>query len=203
MNFPKNYPYDPPGKYSQEAPLSGYLPANHVIDFRFLRPLYHPNIYKDGKLCISILHAPGEDEMSGETAAERWTPAQRVESVLLSIISLLDDAECSSPANVDAGVMLRKDPKSFKELVQKDVEASKADMPEGFVMPEHDIHIHHAEKTDDKDFWYDSDEDNDFGGSDTDAEMTQEEGDEEEEEEDDGEDDEMADGGEEGNDHNT
>lgn len=50
--MPKNYPMSPP-------------------EFRFVRPLFHPNIYKDGKLCISILHAPGEDEMSGELASVR------------------------------------------------------------------------------------------------------------------------------------
>lgn len=49
---------------------------------------------------------------------ERWSPAQRVESVLLSIISLLDDAEVSSPANVDAGVMLRKQPEEYKLMVK-------------------------------------------------------------------------------------
>ncbi|MCJ1285159.1 hypothetical protein MMC26_004497 [Xylographa opegraphella] len=179
MTFPKNYPYAPPG-------------------FRFVKSLYHPNIYKDGKLCISILHAPGEDEMSGELASERWSPAQRVESVLLSIISLLDDAECSSPANVDAGVMLRKNLEEFKKLVRKDVEASKSDIPEGFVMPERDTPVHHFEKNEDKDFWYDSDQEEDFGGSDTDAEMTQDEGDdspdqEEEEEEEEDEDDVIAD----------
>ncbi|MCJ1393824.1 hypothetical protein MMC18_006700 [Xylographa bjoerkii] len=175
MTFTKNYPYAPP-------------------DFKFVKSLYHPNIYKDGKLCISILHAPGEDEMSGELASERWSPAQRVESVLLSIISLLDDAECSSPANVDAGVMLRKNPEEFRKLVKRDVQASKSDIPEGFTMPERDTPIHHVEKTEDKDFWYDSDQEEDFGGSDTDAEMTQDEGDEspdQEEEED--EDDTMAD----------
>merc|ERR1712187_442000 len=47
MKFPSNYPYSPP-------------------EFRFLRPLCHPNIHSNGKLCISILHPPGEDEMSGE-----------------------------------------------------------------------------------------------------------------------------------------
>ena len=73
--------------------------------------------------------------MSGESAAERWTPAQRVESVLLSIISLLDDAECSSPANVDAGVLLRKDLEAYKKRVKQDVDQSKNDIPEGFVMP--------------------------------------------------------------------
>ncbi|KAA6412158.1 MAG: ubiquitin conjugating enzyme [Lasallia pustulata] len=159
MSFPKNYPYAPPG-------------------FKFVRPLYHPNIYKDGKLCISILHAPGEDEMSGESAAERWSPAQRVESVLLSILSLLDDAEVSSPANVDAGVMLRKQPEEYKRLVKHDVEVSKKDIPAGFVMPTHESTIRQIEKDDDREFWIDSEEDEEFGGSDTDAEMTNDEGDE-------------------------
>jgi ubiquitin-protein ligase len=52
LKIPKNYPMSPP-------------------EFRFARPLFHPNIYKDGKLCISILHAPGEDETSGELASVR------------------------------------------------------------------------------------------------------------------------------------
>ena len=166
-------------------------------DFKFVKPLYHPNIYKDGKLCISILHTPGDDEMSGELASERWTPAQRVESVLLSIISLLDDAECSSPANVDAGVMLRKDPAEFKRLVKEDVERSKNDIPEDFAMPDSDVPaVSYIEKPiEDRDFWFDSDAEDGFGGSDTDAEMTQDEGDEspdQEEEEEEEEDTDMA-----------
>ncbi|KAI9930033.1 hypothetical protein ASPWEDRAFT_99354 [Aspergillus wentii DTO 134E9] len=154
MNFPKNYPYSPP-------------------EFRFLRPLYHPNIYKDGKLCISILHAPGEDEMSGELASERWSPAQRVESVLISILSLLDDAEVSSPANVDASVMLRKEPDEYKAIVKGNVEESKKDIPDGFVMPTHESTMNKpAEKVDDEDFWADSDVDDDvFGGSDSDEDL--------------------------------
>ena len=153
MTFPTNYPYSPP-------------------TFQFNRPLFHPNIYADGKLCISILHAPGNDEMSGESAGERWSPAQRVESVLISIVSLLDDAECSSPANVDAGVMLRKDPERFKRRVKEDVEKSKVDIPAGFVMPTHESTAKKPEKPiDDSSFWADSDEEVDFGGSDTDEEM--------------------------------
>lgn len=154
MTFPSNYPYSPP-------------------TFQFNQPVYHPNIYPDGKLCISILHAPGHDEMSGESAGERWSPAQRVESVLISIISLLDDAECSSPANVDAGVMLRQNPKGFKEKVLQDVEKSKADIPAGFVMPTHQSTAKKPEKPmDDPNFWVDSDED-ELGGSDTDEEMNE------------------------------
>lgn len=115
--------------------------------------------------------------MSGETAAERWSPAQRVESVLISILSLLDDAEISSPANVDASVMLRKNPEEYKALVKRDVEASRRDIPEGFVMPTHESTIKRVEE-DDAEFWVDSDEEDGFGGSDTDQEMTNDEDDE-------------------------
>jgi len=171
MTFPSNYPYVPPS-------------------FQFDRPLYHPNIYSHGKLCISILHAPGEDEQSGEAASERWSPVQRVESVLLSIISLLDDAECSSPANVDAGVLLRKDPAGFEKRVREDVEKSKEDIPKGFVMPTHESTAMKPEKAvDDREFWVDSDDEG-FGGSDTDAEMTEgfDDGDEDQEDVEDQED---------------
>jgi ubiquitin-conjugating enzyme E2 R len=152
-----------------------------------MRPLWHPNIYEDGKLCISILHAPGEDIMSGESAGERWSPAQRVESVLISILSLLDDAEISSPANVDAGKMLRDEPEKYKERVKQDVEASKQDVPEGFVMPTYETTKPMAEKFNDDDFWADSDVDEDTfggsdGGSDSDAEMTMDDSDDEEQE---------------------
>lgn len=61
-------------------------------------------VYPDGRVCISILHPPGEDEMSGEDASERWLPTQSVSSVLLSVLSLLADPNTSSPANVDASV---------------------------------------------------------------------------------------------------
>ncbi|KIW00734.1 uncharacterized protein PV09_07718 [Verruconis gallopava] len=153
MTFPRDYPYSPP-------------------TFKFLRPLFHPNIYPDGRLCISILHQPGEDEMSGESAAERWNPSQRVESVLISVLSLLDDAEVSSPANVDAGVMLRKDPEAYKEMVKRDLEASKADIPEGYVMPTAaDAYKTVREPSFNMDDWGDSDEEElDFGGSDSDFE---------------------------------
>ena len=120
--------------------------------------------------------------MSGETAAERWTPAQRVESVLLSIISLLDDAECSSPANVDAGVLLRNNPERYKILVKEAVETSKQDVPPGFVLPTHEASGGRSDaktdKDDDRDFWADSEGEDGFGGSDTDAEMSDEEDDE-------------------------
>lgn len=168
MMFPRNYPHSPP-------------------DFKFTRPLYHPNIYPDGRLCISILHPPGDDEMSGELAAERWSPVQRVETVLLSILSLLDDAETSSPANVDAGVMLRNQPERYREMVTADTEASKTDIPAGFTMPTHETAWKRKEEEVDFDMsWEDSDVES-FGGSesDFDEEMDSDEEAEDDEDEDD------------------
>ncbi|KAI9683816.1 MAG: hypothetical protein M1829_004150 [Trizodia sp. TS-e1964] len=176
MQFPSNYPYSPPS-------------------FKFFRPIFHPNIYPDGNLCISILHAPGEDETSGEAANERWSPAQRVESVLLSIISLLDDAEVSSPANVDAGVMFRKDPAGYKARVKQDIEASKQDIPEGFVMPKsHETCIQRPVlRDDDQAFWFNSEDDEDFGASDSDNEMSFDQDYDDEDDDDDEEEDEDED----------
>ena len=152
MKFPKNYPYEPP-------------------DFRFEQPLWHPNVYPDGRLCISILHQPGEDVLSGEQSGERWSPVQRAESVLISVLSLLDDAEISSPANVDAAVMLRKDPEGYKTRVGKDRDRSKADIPEGFEMPTHESAFKKEAPVEPDFSWSDSDADDDFGMSDSDEEM--------------------------------
>jgi ubiquitin-conjugating enzyme E2 R len=160
-----------------------YSRSTLPTEFKFLRPLYHPNIYPDGRLCISILHTPGNDETSGELASERWSPVQRVETVMLSILSLLDDANSSSPANVDASVMLREKPAQYKARVTVDVDASKEDIPEDFTMPTHESVMGRrvvSKEMEEDDFWADSgdeaeddDEDGDmFGGSDSDAEMT-------------------------------
>ena len=120
--------------------------------------------------------------MAGEVAEERWSPLQGVRSVLLSVLLLLDNAEINSPANVDASVMYRDDKPAFVERVKEDVERSKADIPDGFVMPTGEEEVRQDKIMDDDDFWAASDEE-DFGGSDSDADMNEfdEEDDEEEE----------------------
>ncbi|KAK1760768.1 ubiquitin-conjugating enzyme/RWD-like protein [Echria macrotheca] len=148
MIFSEEYPYQPP-------------------KFRFLIPITHPNIYADGQLCISILHKPGEDLMSGEEASERWSPLQGAESVLRSVLLLLDDPEINSPANVDAGVLYRDNRAEYIKRAQATVERSKRDIPRGFVMPTNFEPPPPPKSEDDADFWAESDEELDFGGSDT------------------------------------
>ena len=69
-----------------------------------LNELCYSTVYEDGKVCISILHPPGNDAMSGETAEERWRPILSVEAILLSVISMMNDPNINSPANIDASV---------------------------------------------------------------------------------------------------
>ena len=61
LKFPDDYPNNPP-------------------TMTFQSKMWHPNIYPDGKVCISILHPPGTDSMnSQEKAEERWRPILGVE----------------------------------------------------------------------------------------------------------------------------
>ncbi|KAH1114772.1 hypothetical protein J1N35_008150 [Gossypium stocksii] len=60
--------------------------------------------YPDGRVCISILHPPGDDPNGYELASERWMPVHTVGSIVLSIISMLSSPNDESPANVEAAV---------------------------------------------------------------------------------------------------
>jgi len=92
----------------------------------FTSDMWHPNVYEDGRVCISILHPPGEDAMnSQESADERWRPILGVEQILVSVISMLSDPNDESPANLDAAVQWRNDRKAFKKKVRQTVRKSQ------------------------------------------------------------------------------
>lgn len=46
-------------------------------------------VFSDGRVCISILHSPGDDPMGYETAAERWSPVQSVRATKLYLSATL------------------------------------------------------------------------------------------------------------------
>lgn len=173
MKFPQDYPFSPP-------------------QFRFTPSIYHPNVYRDGRLCISILHQAG-DATTDEPDSETWSPAQTVESVLISIVSLLEDPNISSPANVDAAVDWRKNPEHYKLKVQQEVERSKQDIPKDFVMPTGSstlygsAHSHQEEEEEevvDDEFWYDSEEEESFDDEDSIMDDVEDVEDDEDDEED-------------------
>jgi ubiquitin-conjugating enzyme E2 G1 len=92
---------------------------------KFETPMWHPNVYHpSGEVCVSILHPPEEDKYGYETAAERWSPVQTPDTILLSVISMLSSPNDESPANVDAAKELREDPKAFRRRCRKIVRES-------------------------------------------------------------------------------
>mmetsp|Transcript_40144 Transcript_40144/g.29616 ORF Transcript_40144/g.29616 Transcript_40144/m.29616 type:complete len:168 (+) Transcript_40144:93-596(+) len=107
LEFPSDFPNSPPV-------------------MTFTTPIWHPNVYDDGRVCISILHPPGEDRFNQqETSAERWRPILGVESIIISVISMLSDPNDDSPANIDAAVMWRNDKAAFKKRVREFVRRSQ------------------------------------------------------------------------------
>ena len=65
---------------------------------------YLITVDKNGDVCISILHDPGEDKYGYERPEERWLPIHTVATIMMSVISMLADPNDESPANIDAAV---------------------------------------------------------------------------------------------------
>jgi len=99
MTFPKDYPNSPP-------------------KIKFLTKIFHPNIYPNGFVCISILH-DGEDSFGYESIYERWNPTHSISSILISIISILNSPNFESPANIDASVMWKNNYNKYKKIIYK------------------------------------------------------------------------------------
>ncbi|RUO96289.1 ubiquitin-conjugating enzyme E2 7-like protein [Jimgerdemannia flammicorona] len=144
---------------------------------KFVNDMWHPNVYPDGEVCISILvraisnvkaciappnprindtdhrdspedppplpsfsihscthlpsafmptnkHPPGEDKWGYEKANERWLPVHTVETILISVISMLSSPNDESPANIEAAKEWREDYPAFKKRVQRIVRRS-------------------------------------------------------------------------------
>lgn len=72
--FPQNYPIEPPK-----------VKFNNMI---------YPNIHRNGDICISILHQ-GRDVYGYEKDYERWNPSHGVDSIMMSIISMLSEPNFS------------------------------------------------------------------------------------------------------------
>jgi len=104
--FPKEYPLRPP-------------------KMKFISDIWHPNIDKSGEVCISILHEPGDDKYGYEKASERWLPVHTIETIVVSVISMLADPNDESPANVDAAKDFREDYDTFKKKVARNVRRSQ------------------------------------------------------------------------------
>lgn len=78
--FPENYPYSPP-----KVTFSTY---DNKVPTRF-----HPNLYRNGKTCLSILNT---------WRGDGWTSCQTIRSVLLTLSSILT----SNPLIEEPGILI-------------------------------------------------------------------------------------------------
>ena len=91
FNFPKDYPYTPP--------KLKYLTNNGHTRF-------HPNLYRTGKVCLSILNT---------WRGEQWTSCQTIRSVLVTLVTLFHN----KPLLNEPGLTEQyKDFKKYNEIIQ-------------------------------------------------------------------------------------
>ncbi len=103
IEFSEKYPIEPPR-----------VKFNNMI---------HPNVHNNGYVCISILHE-GSDRFGYEKDFERWSPSHGVDSIMMSIISILSDPNFQSPANLAVSVMWKDKPDEYKKKIYKLVSES-------------------------------------------------------------------------------
>jgi ubiquitin-conjugating enzyme E2 A len=100
------------GVFSLRLTFSEQYP-NRPPKVRFTGPMFHPNVYQDGTLCL-------------DTIQDQWSPCQSVSTLLTSVQSLLTDPNCSSPANAEAARLFQSDMREYnrrvKTLAQRSIE---------------------------------------------------------------------------------
>jgi len=91
FNYPTEYPFAPP--------KLNYLTNDGKTRF-------NPNLYRNGKVCISLLNT---------WKGEQWTSCQTIESILLSLVALLHN----EPLLNEPGIKKKhRDFKSYNSIIQ-------------------------------------------------------------------------------------
>jgi len=89
MTFPEDYPSKPP-------------------KCKFVPPLYHPNVYPSGTICLSILNEE-----------KAWKPAITIKQIVLGIQDLLDNPNADDPAQTDAYMLYKKDKDAYTRKIRQ------------------------------------------------------------------------------------
>jgi ubiquitin-conjugating enzyme E2 I len=88
-------------KFSEDYPMK-------PPECKFNPPIFHPNIFPSGTVCLSILN---EDK--------DWVPTITIKQVLFGIQELLDNPNLSDPAQSEAFNMMKNDKAKYVEVVKK------------------------------------------------------------------------------------
>ncbi|CAG8452658.1 453_t:CDS:2 [Acaulospora morrowiae] len=97
FTFPEDYPVKPP-------------------KCKFVPPLFHPNVYPSGTVCLSILN---EDEA--------WKPSIRIKDIVIGIQKLLNEPNLNSPAQSEAYMMFKNDLVAYEKRIKLQAQERRAD----------------------------------------------------------------------------
>lgn len=115
LRFSTDYPHTPPS-------------------LQFLSRVVHPNVHRDGKLCISTLQIPPPDA-SREQSQLCWSAALGVHGALQSVVSLFADPNPEDPANASVASLFRTNRKQFDAQAKQCAKDSVKDWPNGIMRP--------------------------------------------------------------------
>lgn len=93
MSIPSTYPWD-------------------GITCLCLTPIVHPNIDRDGHICLSILRP--------------WNPTYTIQTVVFGLILLLLEPNANDPLNLQAGLEIRENPERFQNSVDQCILRNKS-----------------------------------------------------------------------------
>lgn len=89
--------------------ISIEFPANYPYTaptIKFTSPMWHPNVDMSGNICLDILK-------------EKWSAVYNVQTILLSLQSLLGEPNNSSPLNAQAAQLYDSNPEEYKRLLME------------------------------------------------------------------------------------
>ncbi|RJE24150.1 ubiquitin-conjugating enzyme [Aspergillus sclerotialis] len=75
---------------------------------KFVPPLFHPNVYPSGTVCLSIL-----------SEEQGWRPAITIKEILRGIQDLLDDPNLDSPAQAEAYNIYKNNRQAYEKKVRQ------------------------------------------------------------------------------------
>lgn len=82
---------------------------------KFIPPLFHPNVYPSGTVCLSILNEE-----------EGWKPAITIKQILQGIQTLLVEVNPESPAQEAAYNLFKKDRAAYEKKIKQVVKENPA-----------------------------------------------------------------------------
>eukprot|EP00771_Trimastix_marina_P000856 gnl/Trimastix_PCT/1889.p1 GENE.gnl/Trimastix_PCT/1889~~gnl/Trimastix_PCT/1889.p1 ORF type:complete len:328 (+),score=42.15 gnl/Trimastix_PCT/1889:48-1031(+) len=97
------FSFEIPPTYRMEPPL-----------VKCTTPVYHPNIDREGNVCLSILR-------------ESWTPVMNIQACILGLVFLFAEPNAEDPLNKEAGQHLRRSVDNFRNLVRRTMRGGYVD----------------------------------------------------------------------------